>query len=482
MVEWNTATEWDNAVDETGVTHESVANTDNNDGTIAKQGYSYQTPPLTNGLVGWWPLHDDSAQDYSGNGNDGTVNGARTGVVGRGGLRAVSFDGTDDFIDISSVENDWSGTSAISAWVKPSVTLDSNSSKNIFVEQGQGRFSIGYNTSGENGVSARIYDGSNEAQVTYSTSLTDSEWYHVVAVFDSSDVLHLYLNGIERGTKQAGSDWNKGTNTTIGKQAWTNGGYFNGSICDVRIYNDFIGSPEVQTLYEWGSIDVARPADNSDGGISYYPFNSQNANDQWGSNDGTVDGATYESTGGPRSDGAYHFDGTNDFVDCGQVVGSTFTASAWCKFDTLPSSEPDNRRIVANFTTSDSSGWGIFGHKDTDSIRFDLYDSNGNKITKSTQDNFISVGSWYHTVLTADGSTANFYVNGEIITSTSHGSSDGTNNLNIGRGPHSGGVEYFDGQIDDVRLYNRAFSPSEVHDLYQYGTFGRDMRDILVRA
>ena len=61
----------------------------------------------TNGLVGWWPFNGN-ANDESGNGNNGVVNGAaltldRNGNVGK----AYSFDGVDDYIQtlVSSNNN-----------------------------------------------------------------------------------------------------------------------------------------------------------------------------------------------------------------------------------------------------------------------------------------------------------------------------------------------------------------------------------------
>jgi hypothetical protein len=55
----------------------------------------------TNGLVGFWPFNGN-ANDESGNGNNGTVNGA-TLTTDRFGVanRAYSFDGVDDFISIN---------------------------------------------------------------------------------------------------------------------------------------------------------------------------------------------------------------------------------------------------------------------------------------------------------------------------------------------------------------------------------------------
>ena len=69
----------------------------------------------TNGLVGWWPFNGN-ANDESGNGNNGTVNGA-TLTTDRFGVanKSYSFDGVDDYIDIG----DWAigGEISIAVWV-----------------------------------------------------------------------------------------------------------------------------------------------------------------------------------------------------------------------------------------------------------------------------------------------------------------------------------------------------------------------------
>lgn len=71
----------------------------------------------TNGLVGWWPFNGN-ANDESGNGNNGTVNGAtlttdRFGQVGK----AYSFDGVSAFINVlNSTSLQFNNSLTISTW------------------------------------------------------------------------------------------------------------------------------------------------------------------------------------------------------------------------------------------------------------------------------------------------------------------------------------------------------------------------------
>ena len=74
---------------------------------ISSLYYQAQVPSYvpTNGLVGWWPFNGN-ANDESGNGNNGTVNGANLTADRFGNVnKAYSFDGIDDFIDLGTSIN-----------------------------------------------------------------------------------------------------------------------------------------------------------------------------------------------------------------------------------------------------------------------------------------------------------------------------------------------------------------------------------------
>lgn len=89
------------------------------------------------GLIGWWPLHEDSgrASDLSGNGNHGTLSGGVTqGVAGRGGLTAYSFDGVDGEVALPAQTLGNSFTVAL--WVYPrSNTPDETQDHNFWTHK-----------------------------------------------------------------------------------------------------------------------------------------------------------------------------------------------------------------------------------------------------------------------------------------------------------------------------------------------------------
>ncbi|HBU07276.1 MAG TPA: hypothetical protein DEB09_04295, partial [Candidatus Magasanikbacteria bacterium] len=80
----------------------------------------------------------------------------------------------------------------------------------------------------------------------------------------------------------------------------------------------------------------------------------------------------------------------------------------------------------------------------------------------------LSVNNWYHIVGTYNGNTSSIYINGVLNTSTNSGSfSIGSNTSSLSIGGYVS--NYFNGNLDDVRVYNRALSTQEIEKLYNIG-------------
>lgn len=75
------------------------------------------------------------------------------------------------------------------------------------------------------------------------------------------------------------------------------------------------------------------------------------------------------------------------------------------------------------------------------------------------------IGSWHHAAITYDGAYFNLWVdavNQSKVTKTGAISYTGVIALWIGADPRSGGEQFWSGMIDDVRIYNRAFSQDDL--------------------
>lgn len=200
-----------------------------------------------------------------------------------------------------------------------------------------------------------------------------------------------------------------------------------------------------------------------EGLVAFYPFNG-NSNDESGNNNnGTVHGATSTSDRFGNVNSAYVFDGTDDYIEIGNSVSLNITEqisiSFWAKLETSgPYYFPYH--IIEKFEC-----WGL-GQREND-INWGVETPNGYFNIWAL--NF-SYNKWYHFVMKYDGSNVSIYVNGQLNASqqASGTINTNTNKVYISR-YNEGGDYYFDGTLDDFRIYNRSLSDSEIIELYHEG-------------
>jgi len=211
----------------------------------------------------------------------------------------------------------------------------------------------------------------------------------------------------------------------------------------------------------------------TEGLVAYYPFNG-NANDESGNSyNGSISGAILTTDRFESENCSYSFDGINDRIslpfDAG-IFTEGLTISAWfLKTKSTPFGE--NQGIVVN------DGGGTIGRGVT------LFCSDGCIGFQVANENDISIGAgkhmsisttkWYHVVGICDYSKISFYVDNVLSESNDFSSSAFyDNNVNFQIGYDTYGNEahrYFGGKIDDVRIFDRALSESEIQALHNEG-------------
>jgi glucose/arabinose dehydrogenase/chitodextrinase len=174
-------------------------------------------------------------------------------------------------------------------------------------------------------------------------------------------------------------------------------------------------------------------------------------------NTGTISGATW--TGAGRHGGALSFNGVNALV---AIPGSTslnvstaMTLSAWIQ------------------PTAAQSGWRTIMQREVDAYFLNASNDTGplrpsgggtfnggvGWITGTTAN---PVNVWTHVALTYDGAMLRLYVNGAQVASGAQGGSIQTPTTPLRIGGNVPYGEYFQGLIDEVRVYNRALSVTEI--------------------
>ncbi len=205
----------------------------------------------TLGLVAYYPFNGN-ADDESGNGNDGTVNGA-TLTTDRFGNenRAYWFDGIDDSIAISGVANEIEEDITLAAWVNlPSKYMWNNYGLIIWKEGGYWSGTLGMRVGGGQQVSGHNQfvvshgtKGSSTFTVAEGSVIADSTWHHIAYASDGLTG-RLYVDGDEKTTHTADIAFESGDTWQIAH------GLLKGTIDEVRIYNIALNASEILELYQ----------------------------------------------------------------------------------------------------------------------------------------------------------------------------------------------------------------------------------------
>jgi hypothetical protein len=434
------------------------------------------------GLIGWWPLHENSgstARDLSGNGNPGTLNGGVTqGVAGKGGLTAYSFDGMDGEVNAGNINSFGNHDWTTSLWIKVNSIPDKIQH---ILHWGDGDFTIWWlihlkDLSGDGNyddLTVHFDEGENKNTIDIiDSNVDDGKYHHLTIVHKESDKYELYVDGELSGTTPDTDTLRDSGNNSLyfAGDPTGNNRYFNGTINDIRTYNRALSPEEIQTLYEWGSGDYTKRSyhDGSDSGaVSRWKFDGD-VNDSWSSNDASRNGPNFSSNS-VRSQ-SLRFDGSGDTMNGSLGSYSEFTASLWINIeddsnDSYPlwgdKNDGTSSSYEAPMIRINNGSLKFFGRADLNYSEY--YTQN-----------------WAHIVYTASPEKDYYFFNGKIVETASTSGTVDWNNLNFGNRP--GQSSYFKGKIDDFRIYNRALQPNEVFQLYQWGTRGRDMRKLTTNA
>ena len=215
---------------------------------------------------------------------------------------------------------------------------------------------------------------------------------------------------------------------------------------------------------------TAQVPDISFGLQAYYPFTGNAIDSSGNGNDGTVYGdaaLTTDRFGTPNS--AYKFDGLDDYIN----TFSTFdfenrTLSLWISaYDTVGSGGSGENTLTHIAITQDDYTLqnGV--------LRVDI--DNGNMklwaggLTGTYIDPTVNLYQWYHLVLIRNMDSTKYYINGKYVgsgTSDNIGSSYNPNNKFIIGCGRSTDDQFFNGKIDDIRIYHRALNECEINYLY----------------
>jgi hypothetical protein len=328
----------------------------------------------TNGLVAWYPFNGN-ANDESGNGTNGIVNGA-TLVPNRFGQSnsAYSFDGINDFIQYPQGSNtpiNIVGDISFGYWIK------TTSTEGIIT-------SFGDQLAGQGGYLSGLRDGSAEPSpgrlgywvggtwITSSALINDNNWTFIMVTYTGGQ-LKLYVNGNldSQHSGMPAASWNG--NRTLGKPNYVDVRFFSGLIDDFVIYSRALSATEINILYTANSgNNTSNTVNPAPPGIPYQAevrnesgevLANANVNVRFTLHELTSTGTvSYQETQALTTNEIGLFAAT---IGAGTAVQGTFASINWAQTTKFLQVEVDT-----------DSGWITMGNQQLMSVPYALYAAN----------------------------------------------------------------------------------------------------------
>lgn len=409
--------------------------------------------------------------DSSGNSSTGTasrtnINGGATGKFGYCGTFASASSDKVTITDNSILKP--TGNFTLGAWIKTSTT---GVYQHIIQSYAEGStFISGIALLINNSNVAQIISGKNSGSTapthyqvaSTTTNPCDGVWHFLVGTWDGSN-LKIYIDGrLEGTTAWANAPVYQATNYVrvgCGNLTGSDTRFFNGSLDDTFLLNGTaLTADQVSTIY---------------GALAYYRL--ENVNDSKNSytltNNNTVTFTTAKYLNGADF-GTTNTNKSLSIVNNFGITNGACTISMWANIRTaigdgafwelagLENSTSDNLYGIA-YTRSGS----------TRSVVFQRY-RQGVSSDAVSYNLDLGTNTWYQLAVTYDGTNLRGYLNGALVAGPSSYTGDGTgitaNSFAIGnlRGAAAGNTYYSSIYADDVGIWNRALSDTEILQLF----------------
>ncbi len=472
--------------------------------------------PYTTALYHFDDGTGTNAEDVTGGHNGTLVGGTWTDGRWVGG---IELDGVDDYITTPDGELDTENNLTVEVWIRPNNDMTAGSGRTDLVYKrsdtsGRGVFHFTYDHSGNGRLNWGAENTVNNDQYAQAyVNFTADTWYHLAGTVGNGRIV-LYLNGQELANEAFSGELDDSAGDLyIGKHAWVDDYYFNGTMDELRISSHmrsfkplFNLEAEMDVYYPGQHVNLTAAYFDGPANITFEIDMPNGTNmaykvepTSWGNayvrdsntsalwhfdevlddkardtsgnmNDGNVTGATLV-TG--IAGNALEFGGSSDYVEVSDHdsldLSEDFTIEAWIKpsvidHDMTAVIKGNATHLNYNFYTRNNGGG------DHDEIASGFTDNeNGICLTDGVD---LQTGTWYHVavVYDLDADTKMVYVNGELrFLADEAGTPDTYDNpLYIGNALHA--TQYhFNGTIDEVRISSIARDPTEFN-VEQYAT------------
>jgi hypothetical protein len=400
------------------------------------------------GCVGAWSFDEGqggTAKDTSPTGNHGTIQGAAW-EAGKAG-KALRLEGSA-CVEFAQGLHGWLGkTATLSCWIKTKQTGNATfwqAPALAGVEEAGGGNDIFWGFLDAGGHIA--LQAGDSGSVVSSTAVNDGRWHHVVLTRKTGDgAVQVYVDG--KLEAEGASDGEEKTTAfkALGRRENTGGppAYFQGMLDEVRLYNRVLTAEEVGILVGSGGGPIQ--------------------------NDGQLKGGAGWTAG--KFGKAVTLDGSTGCIEFGRApsewMAKTASLACWIKTKQAGNDDPTQAPALAGFEDPGNDNRILWGFLDG-SGRICMKAGVGEVAASETA---VNDGAWHHVVLTrnARSGKVEVYVDGKQAVWASSEALDKVCTFNaLGRRDAAGGAPlFFQGAIDDIKLYRRIVTAEEVQALFK---------------
>lgn len=432
-----------------------------------------QSQDLNTGLIAHYKF-EGNFFDNSGLNNHGTNVGA-TIVSNRNNLslKAANFNGINQsvVIDNSSSLSQISNEITISLWANIGGYDRGIDGKDYAVlvckakNENKAQFRIALTPT-----SFSLVNNGWLGEINFINPIVKNTWVHLTAVIKDS-LANVFVNGIKVGSGilNVSYPFDKNSPLTLGRDDAGSIEYFEGKLDDIRIYGRAVSNTEVTEIFN--TLDYTLDSSTLDL-IAYYPFDG-NTNDYSGNtNTGSSFGGEYTQDRFGKASKAYSFNGNSQYIEVAnsnslELPSRQISFATWVKVNgfTKGIDNLDYAVLICKSNSLTNAQYRLALTKNGISVI-----NNGKLGSVSGSQNF-ALNTWYHVAGVIEDSLITYYLNGELIGSDvapiAYGYSK-NNKLYIGK-DEPGGVEYFDGALDETKIYARRLLAYEIQKMYKAG-------------
>lgn len=428
-------------------------------------------------LKGYWKLEA--------NGNDSSPSGYNLAGTAPSYVAAKFGNGADfensssqyiEIADASCPNLEILGSQTWGCWVKPE-TIDATTDTMLAKIAGS---NFGHKLDTVSGTVRFQHNGLTPVNITSDVLITVGKWHFICGVYNSStNKSAIWINGIKKEISVTGTPSDSNGNFVIGADRGNSGNlqsYFDGIIDDAFVFNRALTDDEIVSIYK-GSIKNINGMTIGETELAKHPlFDDASLKSYWKLNGGLTDekgGYTLTPSASAPADVAGKFLQGKGFVRASSQyaynaaanlrISGSQTWVSWVKFTTLSGAAV--QRWAGNFNAGVNKGGAFVIEEADDKPGFQLLG-----FTPSTAKSTVVVlpDVWYHVAGRWDSVTGKLsvFVNGvktDVTPTGTHAASD--TNFCLGRcGDYA--TDYFNGNLDDFAVFNRALTDEEILSLY----------------